>query len=65
MSIAEMKLIAINEISKLESENAVKEILDHIAKMNEESGYIKPLNLFQHYDKIKEQYGNTLQKLAQ
>jgi hypothetical protein len=65
MSIAEMKLVAINEISKLESENAVKEILDHIAKMNEESGQTKALNLSQHYDKIKEQYGNTLQKLAQ
>ena len=29
-----MKLIAINEISKLENENAVKEILDHLAKIN-------------------------------
>ena len=65
MSIAEMKLIAINEISKLESENAVKEILEHIAKMHEESGHSIPLNLSQHYNKIKEQYGNTLQKLAQ
>jgi hypothetical protein len=64
MSIA-MKLVAINEISKLESENAVKEILNHIAKLNEEGGQPKPLNLSQHYDKIKEQYGNTLQKLAQ
>jgi hypothetical protein len=65
MSIAEMKLVAINEISKLESENAVKEILNHIAKLNEEGDDTKPLNLFQHYDKIKGQYGNTLQKLAQ
>ncbi|MEQ1554456.1 MAG: hypothetical protein ABL929_09775 [Ferruginibacter sp.] len=65
MSIAELKLVAINEISKLESENALKEILEHIAKMNEEVGQTKPLNLFQHYDKIKKEYGNTLQKLAQ
>jgi hypothetical protein len=65
MSIAEMKLVAINEISKLESENAVKEILNHIVKLNEEGDETKPLNLFQHYDKIKGQYGNTLQKLAQ
>lgn len=64
MSIAEMKLAAINEISKLESENAIKEILERIAKINEEKAD-KPLNLFQHYDKIKGQYGNTLQKLAQ
>jgi hypothetical protein len=65
MTIAEMKLVAINEISKLESENAVKEILNHIVKLNEEGDETKPLNLFQHYDKIKGQYGNTLQKLAQ
>ena len=65
MTIAEMKLVAINEISKLESKNNVKEILDHIAKMKEESGQTKPLNLFQHYDKVKVLYGNTLQKLAQ
>ena len=65
MSISEMKLIAINEITKLENENAVKEILDHLAKINTATDSTKPLNLFQHYDKIKEQYSTTLQKLAQ
>ena len=65
MSISEMKLIAINEITKLENENAVKEILDHLAKINTAIDSTKPLNLFQHYDKIKEQYSITLQKLAQ
>ena len=34
MSIAEMKLAAINEISKLEDANAVKEILEHLAKIS-------------------------------
>ena len=65
MSISEMKLIAINEITKLENENAVKEILDHLEKINKVIDLAKPLNLFQHYDKIKEQYSTTLQKLAQ
>lgn len=65
MSIAEMKLKAINEITKLENENAVKEILEHLSKMNNEGEVNKSLNLFQHYDQIKDQYGDTLQKLAQ
>ena len=65
MSISEMKLIAINEITKLENENAVKEILDHLAKITTATDSTIPLNLFQHYDKIKEQYSTTLQKLAQ
>ena len=60
-----MKLIAINEITKLENEHAVKEILDHLAKINSATDSTKTLNLFQHYDKIKEQHSNTLQKLAQ
>lgn len=65
MSISEMKLIAISEITKLENENAVKEILDHLAKINTATDSTKSLNLFQHYDKIKEQYSTKLQKLAQ
>lgn len=65
MSIAEMKLKAINEITKLENENALKEILEHLSKMTVNPEDEKPLNLFQHYDQIKDQYGDTLQKLAQ
>ena len=65
MSISEMKLIAINEITKLENENAIKEILDHLAKINTATDSTKSLNLFQHYDKIKEQYSTTLQNFAQ
>lgn len=64
MSVAEMKLAAINEISKLDSEAAVKEILEHLAKMSLAKEN-KTLNLSQHYDKAVEQYGNVLQKLAQ
>ena len=65
MSISEMKLIAISEITKMENEDAVKKILDHLAKINIESNPTTPLSLFKHYDKIKEQYDTTLQKLAQ
>ena len=65
MSIAEMKLLAINEIAKLEDENAVKEILDHLAKFIKDDNDVKSLNLSQHYEAVKKQFGNTLQKLAQ
>ena len=64
MSVAELKLAAINEISKLESEAAVKEILEHLAKMSFAKEN-ETLNLSQHYDKVVAQYGNVLQKLAQ
>jgi hypothetical protein len=59
-----MKLAAINEISKLEDENEVKEILEHLAKLSATKDSIT-LNLSQHYNKVKEQYGNVLKKLAQ
>ena len=65
MSIAEMKIIAIKEITNLENENALKEILDHLAKMQSDDNNIKVLNLSRHYDAIKNKFGNTLQKLAQ
>jgi hypothetical protein len=64
MSVAEMKLAAINEISKLKDESAVKEILEHLAKISSEKEE-KVFNLSQHYSKVKEQYSNVLQKLAQ
>ena len=64
MSVAEMKLAAISEISKLSDEKAVKDILEHLAKISLAKEH-KELNLSQHYDKVKEQYSNVLQKLAQ
>ena len=64
MSVAEMKLAAINEISKLDDENAIKEILEHLAKISF-SKENKVFNLSQHYDKIVAQYGDVLKKLAQ
>ena len=65
MSIAEMKIVAIKEITNLENENALKEILDHLAKMQSDDTDAKVLNLSRHYDEIKNKFGNTLQKLAQ
>jgi hypothetical protein len=64
MSVAEMKLAAINEITKLDNEAALKEILEHLVKMSFTKEN-KTFNLSQHYDKVVEQYGNVLQKLAQ
>lgn len=59
MSVAELKLVAIAEISKLEDENDLKEILDHLNKLKTEP---KPLvnNLSQHFDKVNAQYYKTL-----
>jgi hypothetical protein len=64
MSVAEMKLAAITEIGKLTDENAIKEILEHLAKISTVKAD-KVLNPSQHFDKVKAQYGNVLQKLAQ
>jgi ArsR family metal-binding transcriptional regulator len=64
MSVAEMKLIAIAEIGKLEDENAVKEILEHL-KVIIDTNENKAHDLSQHYDTIQKQYGDVLKKLAQ
>lgn len=63
MSIAEMKLTAINEISKLNDEHALKEILEHLSQLSLQERE-KELNLSQHYDQAKAQYGDVLSKLA-
>ena len=63
MSIAEMKLAAIAEISILNDEKILKEVLSVLATSsgNEKS---TGLNLSRHYKDIKMQYGKVLQKLA-
>lgn len=63
MSVAEMKLAAIQEIGKLKNENDIKNILEQLLKLSSESEPM--LHLSGHYDKIKAQYGDVLQKLAQ
>ena len=64
MSILEMQLAAIKEISRLEDEKVLKEILDHLAQASLTQKQ-NALNLSQHYDKVKAKYGEVLQKLAQ
>jgi cytochrome c556 len=63
MSVAEMKLVAINEIAKLNNENELKEILEHLAKL---SGAIEePFDVEAFLKKASEKYDVVLQKLAQ
>ncbi len=63
MSVAEMKLTAINEITKLKSESAVKEILDHVLKISKEEK--PPFDSDAFFIRASEKYDDVLQKLAQ
>ncbi len=61
MSVDEMKLKAISQITRLTEESPLKEILEHLSQLNSKS----ELNLSQHYAEIKSKYGDVLKKLAQ
>ena len=63
MSIAEMKLAAINEIGKLNDEKAVKEILELLAKISNSENNKFDADAF--FQKASEKYDDVLQKLAQ
>jgi 3-deoxy-D-manno-octulosonic acid (KDO) 8-phosphate synthase len=63
MSVAEMKLAAIAEISKLEDEAAVKEILEHLVKIAKAGNSAFDAKAF--FDKSTKKYDDVLQKLAQ
>jgi len=63
MSVAEMKLAAINEISKLNNEAAIKEILEHLAKISMEENTKFDTEAF--FEKASKKYDDILQKLAQ
>jgi hypothetical protein len=63
MSVAEMKLEAINKITKLQNETVLQDVLTMLeAATANETGND---NLAKNYDAIKAQYGDVLQKLAQ
>jgi aminopeptidase-like protein len=64
MSTTEMKAEIMNEVSKIDSDVALKQVLQYLHTLNTQQD-TKPLNLSQHYEKVKEQYGNVLAKLAQ
>jgi len=61
MSVAEMKIEAITQITKLMEEDSVKEILEHLSKLKKRD----TLNLSRHYNDIKNKYDDVLTKLAQ
>ncbi len=61
MSVAEMKIEAINQITRLTEEDSLKEILAHLSKLSKQ----KELNLSKHYNDIKGKYEDVLKKLAQ
>lgn len=63
MSVAEMKLAAINQISVMEDESAVMEILEHLAKLN---NLVKEKSPFmRHAEEIMKERDSVLEKLAQ
>ena len=63
MSVAEMKLDAINKITNLDNEVVLQKVLDLLE--NAAGKEVKEANLSKNYDAIKAQYGDVLQKLAQ
>lgn len=64
MSVAEMKLEAINKISRLSGENALKEIIQHIDQLEALEKENK-VGMQQIFEEATVQYGNTLKKLAE
>ena len=63
MSVAEMKLAAINEISKLKSESAVREILEHLVKISKDDIHQFDTDVF--FNNASDRYDDVLKKLAQ
>ena len=57
-----MKVKAIEGLMKLNEEKAVWEILEHLERLNDLEE--KVVGLAKHYNAIKEQYGDVLEKLA-
>ncbi len=60
MSVAEMKVKAIEKLAALQDEAAVKEILEHLEKLN-----AKKFDADDFFKKASEQYGDVLKKLAE
>ncbi len=61
-----MKLKAINEISKLESENAIEKILKHLSELSDKNFMeIENLYLSQHYESIALEYSEIFKNFAQ
>ena len=63
MSAAEMKVEAINKITNVNNESTLKEVLKLLKEADKTVDSSFKLSI--HYEAIKEQYGDVLQKLAQ
>lgn len=63
MSIAELKLKAIEKLASLDNEETLKNILEQLDKKENKSDS-KVHNLSQHFESISERYSDTLKKLA-
>ena len=60
MSVAEMKKAIHDKIDTIENEADLKEVLQHVDMLNE-----RQLDTNKFFEKVVEQYGDVLQKLAQ
>jgi hypothetical protein len=63
MSVAEMKLEVIKQITKLEDETLLQEVMTILEKSAAGEDYTG--NLSSKYDVVKDQYDEVLRKLAQ
>ena len=60
-----MKIAAINEITKLDNEKALKEILTHLEKLVKEEIQGRSGKIENIFEEAVAQYGDTLKKLAE
>lgn len=60
MSIAEMKIKAIEKLTALNDEASVKEVLEHLEKLN-----ARQFDADKFFKQVSEQYGDVLKKLAE
>ncbi|MEO8569783.1 MAG: hypothetical protein ABI419_11615 [Ginsengibacter sp.] len=64
MSIAELKLKAIEKLTTLDNEETLKNILNQL-EGKENKSEVKIHNLSQHFESISNRYNDALKKLAQ
>ncbi len=65
MSVAEMKLAAMNHLIHLENEKAVQEVLSHLESLAKQEGSNRKETIESVFNEAAAQYGNTLKKLAE
>lgn len=63
MNIAELKLAAIAEISRLNDENAVREILEHLASFVKDEK--KDFDVKSFFNRVANKHDEVLEKLSQ